>query len=113
MKNAYLHLTLNQADWNVSPTHFQASSFPEHARRKISVIHDAIDLERAVPNPDPASLSLPDGTLLEAGHATITFVNQRLEPYRSCHKFIRAILVLQRRWSEARIVVVGDIKGVS
>ena len=32
MKNAYLHLNLEQADWNVSPTYFQASSFPEHWR---------------------------------------------------------------------------------
>ena len=113
MKNAYLHLTLDQADWNVSPTHFQASSFPEHARRKISVIHDGIDLERAVPNPDPAALTLPDGTLLEAGQPTITFVNRRLEPYRGCHTFIRAIPELQRRCPETRIVVVGDTKGVS
>jgi hypothetical protein len=57
MKNAYLHLTLDQADWNVSPTHFQASSFPKHHQRQISVIHDGVDLHRAIPNPSAAPLS--------------------------------------------------------
>ena len=53
MKNAYLHLTLDQADWNISPTHFQASSFPEQWQKKISVIHDGIDTSGPVPTPPP------------------------------------------------------------
>ncbi|QNI96110.1 glycosyltransferase family 4 protein [Synechococcus sp. RS9902] len=113
MKNAYLHLTLEHADWNVSPTHFQASSFPEHWRRKISVIHDGVDLQQARPNPSPAPLKLPDGTVLESGQPIVTFVNRCLEPYRGCHTFIRAIPELQRQHPEARIVVVGRTKGVS
>ena len=113
MKNAYLHLTLEQADWNVSPTHFQASSFPEHWRRKISVIHDGVDLQDARPNPSPAPLKLPDGTVLEKGQPIVTFVNRCLEPYRGCHTFIRAIPELQRLHPEVRLVVVGKTKGVS
>ena len=113
MKNAYLHLALDQADWNVSPTHFQASSFPERYRKKISVIHDGIDLQRAVPNPSPKPLKLADGTLLEPGQPIVTFVNRRLEPYRGCHTFIRAIPELQRLCPEARIVIVGEQQGVS
>ena len=113
MKNAYLHLTLEQADWNVSPTHFQASSFPEHWRRKISVIHDGVDLHKASPNPSPAPLKLPDGTVLEKGQPIVTFVNRCLEPYRGCHTFIRAIPELLRHHPEARIVVVGRTQGVS
>ena len=113
MKNAYLHLTLEQADWNVSPTHFQASSFPEHWRRRISVIHDGVDTRKAIPNPAPAPLKLPDGTVLEKGQPIVTFVNRCLEPYRGCHTFIRAIPDLQRRHPEARLVIVGQTKGVS
>ena len=113
MKNAYLHLTLEQADWNVSPTHFQASSFPEHWRRKISVIHDGVDLQQARPNPSPVPLKLPDGTVLEKGQPIVTFVNRSLEPYRGCHTFIRAIPELQCQHPEARIIVVGRTRGVS
>ena len=113
MKNAYLHLTLEQADWNISPTHFQASSFPQHWRRKISVIHDGVDTRKALPNPAPSPLKLPDGTVLDHGQPIVTFVNRSLEPYRGCHTFFRAIPELQRLHPEARLVVVGNTKGVS
>ena len=113
MKNAYLHLTLEQADWNICPTHFQASSFPEHWRRKISVIHDGVDTRQALPNPAPSPLKLPDGTVLEHGQPIVTFVNRSIEPYRGCHTFFRAIPELQRLHPEARLVVVGNTKGVS
>ena len=113
MKNAYLHLTLEQADWNISPTHFQASSFPEHWRRKISVIHDGVDTRKALPNPAPSPLKLPDGTVLDHGQPIVTFVNRSLEPYRGCHAFLRAIPELQRLHPQARLVVVGNTKGVS
>ena len=113
MKNAYLHLTLDQADWNVSPTHFQASSFPEHYRRRISVIHDGVDVSLAVPNPTPAPLELSDGTLLNHGEQIVTFVNRRLEPYRGCHTFLRSIPEIQKLCPEARIVIVGGTSGVS
>ena len=113
MKNAYLHVTLEQSTWNISPTHFQASSFPEHWRSRISVIHDGVDMVRAVPDPSPAPITLPDGTLLEHGQSIVTFVNRRLEPYRGCHTFIRALPALQKRCPDARIIVVGETTGVS
>ena len=113
MKNAYLHLTLEQADWNISPTHFQASSFPVHWQKKISVIHDGIDTHKACPNPAPGPLTLPDGTELNKGEQIVTFVNRRLEPYRGCHTFLRAIPDLQRQAPDARIVIVGETSGVS
>ena len=113
MKNAYLHVTLEQASWNVSPTHFQASSFPEHWRKRISVVHDGVDTKRAAPNPNPESLTLPDGTELKPGQPIVTFVNRRLEPYRGCHTFLRALPALQEQCPDARIVIVGETKGVS
>ena len=113
MKNAYLHLTLEQADWNVSPTHFQASSFPEHWQRRISVIHDGIDTSKACPAETPRDITLPDGTPLKAGESIVTFVNRSLEPYRGCHSMIRAIPHLQRLAPEAKLVIVGNTSGVS
>ena len=113
MKNAYLHLTLEQADWNVSPTHFQASSFPEHWQHRISVIHDGVDTRLAAPAVNPEPLTLADGTVLSKGEPIVTFVNRRLEPYRGCHTFLRALPELQRQSPDARIVIVGETKGVS
>ena len=113
MKNAYLHLTLEQADWNISPTHFQASSFPEHWRKKISVIHDGVDTRKAIPNASVEPLMLPDGVVIKQGQPVITFVNRRLEPYRGCHTFLRAIPGLLQRCPDARIVIVGETSGVS
>ena len=113
MKNAYLHLTLDQADWNISPTHFQASSFPEQWQKKISVIHDGVDTERARPNPAAAPLQLPNGTVLSRDQQIVTFVNRRLEPYRGCHTFLRALPSLQQQFPDAQIVIVGETTGVS
>ena len=113
MKNAYLQVTLEQATWNVSPTHFQASSFPDHWRSRMSVLHDGIDTEKARPDPKATSLTLPDGTVLRKGQPIVTFVNRRLEPYRGCHTFLRAIPNLQRQAPDARLVIVGEGKGVS
>ena len=113
MKNAALQLALEASSWNVCPTTFQRSTFPNHWQPSISVIHDGIDTDRAHPNPAAAPLTLPDGTALSRGEPIITFVNRSLEPYRGCHTFIRAIPELQRRCPKARIVLVGQTTGVS
>jgi hypothetical protein len=78
MKNAYLLNTLEAANWNVTPTGFQFSSFPSHWQGRISAIHDGIDSRRAAPVADPAPLTLPDGTELKPGDPIVTFVNRRL-----------------------------------
>ena len=113
MKNAYLELTLQASRWNLTPTHFQRSTFPAHWRERFSTIHDGINTQAAAPNPKPAALTLADGTTLQPGEPIVTFVNRALEPYRGCHTFIRAIPELQRLVPEARIVVVGRPTGVS
>ena len=113
MKNAYLQITLDEADWNISPTHFQASSFPAQWQRRFSVIHDGVDTDKACPNSSAPPLTLPDGTVLEQGKPIVTFVNRRLEPYRGCHTFLRALPALQALVPEAEIVIVGETSGVS
>jgi glycosyltransferase involved in cell wall biosynthesis len=113
MKNTHLLQILEAADWNVSPTAFQRSSFPRHWQERISLIHDGIDTDRARPDPAVAPLPLADGTLLQPGESIVTFVNRRLEPYRGCHTFIRALPELQRLRPDARVVIVGATTGVS
>ena len=112
-KNAFLLMTLQVADWNVSATTFQRSSFPPHWQERISVLHDGIDTQRAAPDTDPVPLALSDDLTLHPGEEIVTFVNRRFEPYRGCHTFLRALPELQRRCPEARIVIVGETKGVS
>ncbi|MCP9840544.1 glycosyltransferase family 4 protein [Synechococcus sp. J7-Johnson] len=106
-------LNLEASSWCVTPTRFQRSSFPSNWQARISVIHDGIDTTHAQPNQDAAPLTLGDGTELRQGEPIVTFVNRRLEPYRGCHTMIRAIPELQRLIPDARIVIVGETKGVS
>ena len=113
MKNASILLSLQASRWNVTPTAFQQSTFPANWQNRISVIHDGIDTGQACPDPAVPPLPLPDGTVLQRGQPIVTFVNRRLEPYRGCHTFIRAIPELQRLHPDANVVIVGFTEGVS
>ena len=114
MKNANTLLNLEAASWNVTPTGFQRSSFPERFHQRISVIHDGIDAKAAPAKANAdLSLTLRDGQELCQGEPIVTFVNRRIEPYRGCHSFIRAIPLIQEQQPNARIVIVGAEQGVS
>ena len=60
-----------------------------------------------------APFQLPDGTTISVGEPTVTFVNRRIEPYRGCHTFLRAVPEILSRHPRARVVVVGAMEGVS
>lgn len=113
MKNAYLQLALEASSWNVTPTNFQRSSFPNHWQKRISTIHDGIRTDLACPKENPSALKLSDGSKINPGDQLITFVNRTLEPYRGCHTFIRAIPKIQELCPNARILIVGKTEGVS
>ena len=113
MKNAYLQLTLEASAWNLSPTAFQRSTFPDHWHKQFSTIHDGIDVEAASPAVSPHCLTLSDGVIISAGDPIVTFVNRNLEPYRGCHTFIRSIPMIQKLVPECRIMIVGGTAGVS
>ena len=106
-------LGLSCSSWCITPTHFQRSSFPYEAQKKISVIHDGIDTQNAKAGSSTTEISLIGGPSLCKGDSVVTFVNRTLEPYRGCHTFIRSIPHIQKLAPEAQIVVVGDTKGVS
>jgi glycosyltransferase involved in cell wall biosynthesis len=95
------------ADAGISPTHWQASTFPERMRQRISVIHDGIDTEAVAPGP-AVSLTLNDRLKLTRRDEVITFVNRNLEPYRGYHIFMRALPEILQRRPHARILIVGD-----
>ena len=105
-------LSLETMAAGLSPTRFQASTFPQWSQERITVIHDGIDTTRVAPNPQ-AELKLgAAGTVLRPGDPVITFVNRNLEPYRGYHRLMRALPAIQRRCPEAIAVIVGG-DGVS
>jgi len=102
--NHLLHFEL--ADAGLSPTHWQASTFPQPFRSRIQVIHDGIDTEALAPNPQ-VRLTLNGKLTLTRNDEVITFVNRNLEPYRGYHIFMRALPEILRRRPRARVLIVG------
>ncbi|WP_319825332.1 glycosyltransferase family 4 protein [Thalassovita sp.] len=102
--NNLIHLPV--CDMGLSPTQFQASTYPSDWQEKISVIHDGIDTDLLVSNPD-ARLTLPDGSTVTRDDEVITFVNRNLEPYRGYHIFMRALPRLLKERPNARVLIVG------
>jgi glycosyltransferase involved in cell wall biosynthesis len=114
LRNLNYLLHFEAATAAIAPTHWQASTFPEALRQKITVIHDGIETQHVAPNADVAvSLSTPKGPLqLSRRDEVITFVNRDLEPYRGYHIFMRALPEILRRRPNARVLIVGG-DGVS
>lgn len=106
--NNLLHFEI--ADAGISPTQWQASTFPQPFRDRITVIHDGIDTDAVVPNPG-ASLRLKSASgqtvTLNRSTEVITFVNRNLEPYRGYHTMMRALPALLARRPQARVLIVG------
>ncbi|WP_299423606.1 glycosyltransferase family 4 protein [uncultured Shimia sp.] len=106
LKNLNNMMHHQSADLGISPTQFQANTFPPEYKDIISVIHDGIDTDVVKPHPD-ASLTLGDGTVLTREDEVITFVNRNLEPYRGYHVFMRALPELLKQRPNARVLIVG------
>lgn len=106
LKNLNNLLHFEVADAGISPTHWQASTFPEPFRSKITVVHDGIDTDTLVPNPG-VSLTLNSNIRLTKQDEVITFVNRNLEPYRGYHSFMRALPEVLAQRPRARVMIVG------
>ena len=108
LKNLNNQQHFQVADAAISPTHWQASTFPEPFRSKITVVHDGIDTTQLKPNPS-IKLQLHKEPLLELSRSNevITFVNRNLEPYRGYHIFMRALPDILKRRPKAHVLVVG------
>jgi glycosyltransferase involved in cell wall biosynthesis len=103
LRNLNNTLHFEAADAGISPTEFQASTFPEPFRSDISVIHDGIDTELVKPNPD-AVLKISDDLSLTRDDEVITFINRNLEPYRGYHAFMRALPKLLKARPKAVLI---------
>ncbi|MDT1063808.1 glycosyltransferase [Paracoccus sp. CPCC 101403] len=110
-RSAHLIQGLVQADGGLAPTAYQANSFPPELRQKLTVIHDGIDCEKVRPDPE-ARLELPDGRVLTAADAVLSYVSRSLEPYRGFHRLMRALPDVLAARPQAQVVLVGG-DGVS
>lgn len=108
---AHLGQALDHADAGLSPTLWQASTYPPSLRDRLTVIFDGVNT--AMLRPDPAAqFTLPDGRTFRAGEEVLTFVNRNLEPYRGYHIFLRSLPEVLAARPEAQVVIVGG-DGVS
>lgn len=110
LKNTANHLQFAQAEASLSPTHWQASTYPEEWRSRMSVIHEGVDTDRLQPLPpsqSTADMVLSDGQKIPGSAEVITFVARNLEPYRGYHVFMRALPELLALRPDAHVLVVG------
>ena len=112
VRNMHLLTSLLNCDVAITPTHWQASCFPEIARQRLQVIHEGIQTNMLLPNRN-ACFHLPQnrGTL-KVGDEVVTFINRNLEPMRGYHQFMRALPEILSRRPHAHAVIVGG-DGVS
>lgn len=106
LKNVNNLLNFEIADGAISPTLWQASTFPLPFRDRIAVIHDGIDTSIVKPNPE-VKVTVNRRLTLSRENEIITFVNRNLEPYRGYHIFMRALPDILARRPHARVMIVG------
>ena len=109
LKNANYELHFPRAQAGISPTHWQASLFPQPFASRITVIHDGIRTDQVRPDPEARIHVQTSQGMLQLGRddEVITFINRNLEPYRGYHQFMRALPAVMKARPKARIVVIG------
>ncbi|SLN18299.1 GDP-mannose-dependent alpha-(1-2)-phosphatidylinositol mannosyltransferase [Roseivivax jejudonensis] len=106
LKNLNNRLHEEVMDAGISPTRFQASTFPERWQERITIAHDGVFTDEVKPDP-AATLEVGDGQILTRDDEVVTFINRNLEPYRGYHVFMRALPEILRRRPNAQIVMIG------
>jgi glycosyltransferase involved in cell wall biosynthesis len=106
-KNGVMAFSLSQADAIVAPTEFQASLLPRILREQAQVIHEGVDVEAIRPQP-AKPVTLPDGRVIAPGTPVITHVNNKLEPLRGLHIFLRALPRLLDEVPDAQVLIFGQ-----
>jgi glycosyltransferase involved in cell wall biosynthesis len=110
LKNVNNQMQFHMADAGVSPTQWQASTFPSPFRERITVIHDGIDTDALSPKANvhlAVKNAQGESIRISRMDQILTFVNRNLEPYRGYHVFMRALPELLARCPELRVLIVG------
>ncbi len=103
--NNLFHIT--QADAGLSPTIWQANTFPEPFRNKITVSHDGIDTTLVRPDSD-VSVTINGNLKLTRKDKIITYVARNLEPLRGTHIFLRSLPEILSRNPDVRVLIAGS-----
>jgi len=108
VKNSHILVDLYSCDHGTSPTYWQHSQFPEEFKDKISIIHDGIETNFCVPNPE-TKLVIPQINLdLSDANEIITYVGRGMEPYRGFPQFMEAVQIILEKRPNAHIIIVGE-----
>ena len=107
VRNATLALTIERADFLVSPTRWQASRVPRPHRNRLSVIHDGLDTARCRPDREARFIHTALPAALTCADEVLTYVSRNLEPYRGFDVFMRALPAILAARPRARVVIVG------
>lgn len=105
-KNITNLLSLESADWGITPTFWQHSVHPKEFQSKISVIHDGIDTNTCRPDPN-AVFRLDNGKEFRLGDEVVTYIARNFEPYRGFPTFMRAAEIILRERPNCHIIAVG------
>ena len=106
MKNITNLISLDAADWGISPTVWQWSLHPPEYQSKISVLHDGVDVNVCAPNA-AAHFTLPNGKIFKPGDEVVTYIARNFEPYRGFPTFVKAAEILLKERPNCHIIAVG------
>ncbi len=107
-KNAVNLLALNLGAHAQTPTRWQLSTYPDWARKFITLLPEGVNLDVCKPNPQVRRRNLTIGdTVIKPNEKLITYVARDLEPYRGFHVMMRALPHLLRARKDLRVVMVG------
>lgn len=106
-KNLPILMDLAHAKAGIAPTYWQRQQFPDEYRHKIEVIHDGVDMEFF--SPDSQGLHIPRlGLDLRGKNQVVTYVATGMEPMRGFPEFMKAVSLLQGKFPQCEVVVVGE-----
>ena len=90
----------------IVPTKYQASTFPQRWRHKITVIHEGVP-ESMFQLPRLQQLTIAEGVTLGPDVPVVTFISRNLEPMRGFPTFMRALPSLLANHPTVQVVIVG------
>lgn len=97
-RNLTLSLELAEADVLVAPTEWQRSQLPKCFQEACHVIHEGVDTDYFVMNPQWKS----------ANRLHLTYATRGMEPMRGFPEFIEVLPTLLQKWPQLDVLLAGE-----